>query len=140
MITFEDQDRKSKKQADRKRDPYDLPESMIERYGSEIKLSKKEQKRLTQSKQAKPVLIDDLESATSNKPSSNNNKWAEIYGQTSGKMNELISKQAAGDDGKKGKNGRKNSQKGGKGGKHGGGKSGGGGRDMTKRFKLGHTI
>ena len=79
MITFEDQDRKSKKQADRKRDsPYDLPQSMIERYGSEIKLSKKEQKRLTQSKQAKPVIIDDLESAS--RKNSNNNKWAEIYG------------------------------------------------------------
>ena len=85
------------------------------------------------------MIIDDLESATS-KPAKNN-KWADIYGQTSGKMNELISKQAAGDnEGKQGgKNGRK--QKGGKGGKHSGGKGGGGGgRDMNKRFKLGHTI
>lgn len=37
---------------------------MIERYGSEIKLTKKEQRRLEQSKQAKPVIIDDLEPAS----------------------------------------------------------------------------
>ena len=61
MIAF-DEDKKKK---GRKSDPYELPKSMIERYGSEIKLSKKEQKRLEQNKHAKPVIIDDLEQAAS---------------------------------------------------------------------------
>ena len=42
MIAF-DEDKKKK---GRRSDSNELPKSMIERYGSEIKLSKKEQKRL----------------------------------------------------------------------------------------------
>ena len=41
MITFEDEDKKAKRER-RNRDPNELPQSMIERYGSAIKLTKKE--------------------------------------------------------------------------------------------------
>ena len=51
---------------------------MIEKYGDEIKLTKKEHKRFNQNKKAMPVIIDDLEEAVVAAPeakSKSANKW-----------------------------------------------------------------
>ena len=48
IITF-DGDKKKK----RKKDPNELPQSLVERYGSDIKLTKREQRRLQHSQNSK---------------------------------------------------------------------------------------
>ena len=146
VITFDAPEKRKKK-----RDPNELPESMIERYGSEIKLSKKEQRRLQASShsQKRPESGEEQKQA---KPQIKvSNRWEEIYGATAGKMNDLISKQVqivdekAGRGGKKPRGGGRDSRggrgdRGGRGGSQGdrGGRGRGRGAPADKRFKLGH--
>ena len=97
MITFDPVKKK-------KRDPNALPESMVEKYGSEIKLSKREQRRLHHS-QKKAIRDSDPNQAAAHENEEETkafkaateetkvNKWEEIYG-ASGKVNDLILKQA----------------------------------------------
>ena len=54
------------------------------------------------------------------------NKWEEIYGATSGKVHDLIAKQAAQKEKRRAKNKNKGKQQ--------------GGGSGNKRFKLGHVI
>ena len=117
---------------------------MMERYGGkEMKLSRKEQRRLQHVSKAAEAAGDDggysampsqakkSDEAGEEVPKSES-KWDKIYGATAGKMSELIGKQVDKLDERKGK---------GKGaGKKSGGKKPQGGGSGNKRFKLGHII
>eukprot|EP00354_Favella_ehrenbergii_P006313 CAMPEP_0170458816 /NCGR_PEP_ID=MMETSP0123-20130129/5677_1 /TAXON_ID=182087 /ORGANISM="Favella ehrenbergii, Strain Fehren 1" /LENGTH=137 /DNA_ID=CAMNT_0010723125 /DNA_START=2205 /DNA_END=2617 /DNA_ORIENTATION=+ len=95
----------------------DLPKSMVEKYGSEIKLSRKELRRLQNAKkppkddfaiassQADEVVAPDAEDKRQE------TKWDKIYGATSSKMSDLISKQVGKLDAKKLKKAKKGSKK-----------------------------
>lgn len=141
-------DDKKKKKSDRSKvsgsPGNQLPKSMTERYGGkEMKLSRKEQRRLQHVTKAAENAGDDgdysvpapaaqkAEQPEEEAPKSES-KWDKIYGSTTGKMSELISKQVEKLDERRDK--RKGSAK------KGGGKKPQGGGSGNKRFKLGHII